>query len=287
MFGFESLDTFVIQVGCLCELLLRKLMLDSELSDAIGELFANVLRHAPQYGEETVALTPHRCPIMLVTEGLTSLGTGATERPMAEIQNVPTNLKKCRHCAEPIQPEAKICSHCRKRQPLLNIIVSIAIVFVVLTLLATAHNKSVPAPVQPEPKQYIKTNHMIRWMTCLANQVDVAERSDLTLRVTDSPNRIVPEKGRMYELSGMRIIQKLGDGYLASADSSPEMVEDYQQPIVLYTDKELPREYMFLTGWASYEGNVEYTTIRGDTKRAYAFRLRDEEPWEITPYPHE
>ncbi len=148
-------------------------------------------------------------------------------------------------------------------------------------------DESASIPAKPEPKQHIEANVSIRDMTSLVNQIDVAERPDLTLQVTDSPNRIVPKQGQKYQLSGIRIIQKLDRGYLASADSPPGMVEDYQQPIVLYTGKNFPREYMFTWGWASYQGDVEYTTLLGYTKRAYAFRLSETEPFAIGPYPHD
>ncbi len=218
---------------------------------------------------------------------------------MSNIQSTPPDLKKCQHCAKLIQPAARFCPYCGKRleqraKRHLSV-VSVVCLFIAKGFFGLAqrvrqiggpqveyesgvmaHSRSQAFSEKSEPNHYIKSDIMLRHMTNLEMQT-----------VGELGERIIPKKGFIYLLSGMRIIQKLDRGYLVRADSPPEMVDDYQQAIVLYTDRELPREQMFLTGWASYEGDLEYTSLYGYTKTAHAFRLREEEPWTAAPYPYE
>ncbi len=123
MFGFETLNAFVIQIRGLREFLLREMALGSKLPNAIGKLFADVLRHARQYGEETASLTPHRCPIILEGHLIAhrdrlQAGQSTREEPMAESQNLSPDLKKCSHCAKAIKSEANFCPYCGTQQPM-------------------------------------------------------------------------------------------------------------------------------------------------------------------------
>ena len=79
-----------------------------------------------------------------------------------------------------------------------------------------------------------------------------------------------PERGYLYHLGGMRIMQKIKGGYLIISD-----IGSNNDPALLYTNREFPQGVMFFSEWAYYVRDVEYTTITGFRKRIYAFKLYD------------
>jgi hypothetical protein len=114
-------------------------------------------------------------------------------------------------------------------------------------------------------------------------------KSDVQVRIITSKlyqtfeKKIIPEQGYLYQLKGMRVMQKVNNGYLLSADSDERSI---QEPVLLYTDRNMPRDWMIFQGWASYVGDVEYVTLSGYPKRVHAFKLYEEEPPVVQPYPH-
>lgn len=81
-------------------------------------------------------------------------------------------------------------------------------------------------------------------------------------------NDFKPERGYLYHLGGMRIMQKIRGGYLIISDIGSD-----NDPALLYTNNESFQGAMFFSEWAYYVGDVEYTTITGFKKMVYAFKL--------------